>query len=141
MLGKARENLILNELTYKAVRSSGKGGQHINKVSSKVELRFNVMESNVIDEREKEILLEKLSNIINDKGELFLFSEEERSQYLNKRKVTERFIGIINKALYIPKKRIRTKPTKASKEKTIRDKRIRSEKKMNRRKIDRNDSE
>jgi ribosome-associated protein len=122
------------ELTYSASRSGGPGGQNVNKVSTKVELRFNIPASTLLSEAEKERLLQKLANQINSAGELILVSQSERSQLKNKEKVTEKFYQLLDKALRVPKKRLRTAPTKASREKRLEGKKIQSQIKESRRK-------
>ena len=124
---------ILSELKFTATRSSGKGGQNVNKVSSKVELRFNIQESNILSDSEKERIFEKLKNRISMDAVLIITSDSERTQLANKKKTIEIFYELIEKALTIPKKRIKTKPTKASKEKRLLEKKMQSEKKKQRR--------
>jgi ribosome-associated protein len=125
---------ILNEVIYKASRSGGKGGQNVNKVSTKVELYFNVYDSLSISYEEKITLLNKLSNRIDKTGVLKLDSQTERSQFQNKQIVSEKFIRLLNDALIKPKKRLKTKPTAGSKEKRIGTKKIVSTRKTMRRK-------
>ncbi len=121
-----------SEIVFSASRSSGPGGQNVNKVSTKVELRFNIPNSNLLSDTEKEILLEKLKNKINNEGDLLLVSQEERSQLKNKEKVLEKFYELIEKTLTPPKKRKPTKPSKASVEKRLEEKRKRGDKKEKR---------
>ena len=120
------------ELNYSATRSSGSGGQNVNKVSSRVELRFSVSSSKILTEEEKNVILSKLSTRINSAGELVLTSQSERSQYRNKIKVTERFFNLLAKALEKKEERLPTMPTKSSVIKRINDKVKLSEKKRNR---------
>ena len=115
-----------NELVFSASRSGGPGGQNVNKVSSKVELRFSVLNSNFLDEREKQIIQEKLKSRINNDGELIMVSQSERSQLKNKEKVTERFYLLINRVLTPKKPRRPTTPSLVSKEKRLESKRIQS---------------
>lgn len=122
-------NKILGEVTFKAARSGGKGGQNVNKVSTKVELYYNVYDSIYISYDDKIILLNKLSNRIDKNGVLKLSCETERSQFRNKQIVTDRFFKMLNDALKKPKKRIKTKPTEGSKEKRISSKKIVAKKK------------
>ncbi|MBN2772643.1 MAG: aminoacyl-tRNA hydrolase [Prolixibacteraceae bacterium] len=103
-----------NEIIFKTSRSSGPGGQNVNKVNSRVELRFNVEKSLLLTEEEKTRILQKLKNRITGEGELILFSELFRSQIKNKENVINRFYKLIEKALKPEKKRIKTKPTQAS---------------------------
>ena len=95
---------IVKECSFKAVRSSGAGGQHVNKVSSKVELNFNVIDSEGISENEKNILKQKLK--LTKEGVLILQCSETRSQHKNKEIVTKRFLTLLKNNLIIPKKRI-----------------------------------
>ena len=115
-----------SEFIFQATRSSGPGGQNVNKVSSKVELRFNLWSSALLDEQEKAIIAEKLTNKINKEGELVLVAQTDRSQLKNKEKVIEKFYHLLEKALMPPKKRYKTKPTKASVEKRLESKRVKS---------------
>ncbi len=121
------------ELRYSASRSSGPGGQNVNKVNSKVELRFSVTLSNQLSENEKQMLIHKLGNKLSLDGELILTSQTERSQLQNKLMVTERFYILIATALTPNKKRKPTKRTKASIEKRLDKKKRQAEKKANRR--------
>ncbi|MBK7132560.1 MAG: aminoacyl-tRNA hydrolase [Bacteroidales bacterium] len=116
---------IENEFIFSASRSSGPGGQNVNKVSSKVELRFNLLQSSSFTENEKELLFRKLKNKINKDGELLIVSQSERSQILNKEAATEKFYLMISKALTIPKYRRATRPTFSSKLKRLEEKKNR----------------
>jgi len=124
--------LLKSELNYKYVRSSGSGGQNVNKVSSKAELYFNLEESQVFNEDEKQKLAEFLSNRLTNDGILILASDESRSQFRNKALVTQRFLELIEEGLKEEKERIPTKIPKAAKRKRLKRKRINSEKKENR---------
>ena len=115
-----------NEFVFQTSRSSGPGGQNVNKVSSKVELRFNLWSSALLDEQEKTIIAEKLANKINKEGELVLAAQTDRSQLKNKEKVIEKFYHLLEKALTPPKKRYMTKPTRASVERRLESKRVKS---------------
>ena len=128
------EEAILHELTFKAIRSSGSGGQHVNKVSSKVELTFNLSESLLFDDDQKERLLSKLQHRLTKEGVLILQCGESRSQHKNKEIIIKRFLVLIKDALKVPKKRIRTKIPKSVIRKRLKNKRNRSEKKANRKK-------
>ena len=131
-----RDRNFENEFVFQASRSGGPGGQNVNKVSTKVELRFNVATSILLSDDEKVIISEKLANKINKLDELVLVSQTERSQLSNRDKVIEKFYFIINKALTPKTKRIRTKPSKASIERRIESKKIQSRIKENRRDVD-----
>ncbi|MBC8488145.1 MAG: aminoacyl-tRNA hydrolase [Bacteroidetes bacterium] len=120
------------ELVFTSSRSSGPGGQHVNKVSTKVELRFHIPNSGLLNDEEKDILLIKLKNKINSEGELIIVSQDDRSQLKNKEKAIEKFYELLQKALTPPKKRKPTKPTPASKEKRLEKKRIIADKKEKR---------
>lgn len=110
---------ILKELNFKAVRSGGAGGQHVNKVSSKVELLFDLQNSSEFSDDEKELLFKNLQTKLTKENVLLLSCDESRSQHKNKEIVIERFFTIIEKGLKIPKKRKATKPTKSSIQKRI----------------------
>ncbi len=125
---------LLKEVTFKAVRSSGSGGQHVNKVSSKVELAFNLSVSQVFSETQKERLLLKLQHRLTKTGVLMLQCGESRSQHKNKELVIKRFLVLITNGLIIPKRRIRTKIPKAVIRKRLKSKRKLSDKKTNRKK-------
>jgi len=120
---KAKEKLI-NEFIFTASRSSGPGGQNVNKVNTRVELRFNIEASEVFSEFEKYRIKEKLINRINTVGELVLVSETERTQLGNKEKVTEKCFTLMEKALTLRKKRIKTRPTLSSQQKRLENKKI-----------------
>lgn len=113
------------ELIYSSSRSGGPGGQNVNKVSTKVELRINLAITSFFSEEEKAILFRKLKNKINKEGELVLISQSERMQLSNKISVTEKFYDIVSKALTVQKKRKATRPTESSKTKRLDSKKIR----------------
>lgn len=130
------EDAILQELTFKAIRSSGSGGQHVNKVSSKVELTFNLKESSVFNDVQKNRLQLKLKNRLTKDGVLILQCGESRSQHKNKEIIVKRFIEILKNALKVPKKRRPTKIPKSVIKKRLKQKRHLSEKKAGRKKPD-----
>jgi ribosome-associated protein len=123
---------FLPEFEFSASRSSGPGGQNVNKVSTKIELRFNVKNSVLLSDEEKEILLSKLSNKINNVGELIIVSQSERSQIRNKERTITRFYKMIEQALTPPKRRKKSVPTKSSIEKRLKEKQITAQKKAER---------
>jgi ribosome-associated protein len=125
---------ILSEVKYKAVRSSGAGGQNVNKVSSKVVLTFDLPNSQALSEEEKVLLETNLHNRLTADLVLILNCDEDRSQLKNKDIVTKRFLDIIKKGLYVPKERKPTKIPKSVIRKRIKDKKSVSEVKKNRRK-------
>lgn len=125
---------FFSELIFKASRSSGKGGQHVNKVSTKIELCFDVVHSLLLSEKEKAIIFRKLSHRINEHGILKITSQSERSQLQNKRIAIEKFFQLLEKSLTPPKKRIASNPTRQSKAKRLKEKKIHSEKKQARKK-------
>jgi ribosome-associated protein len=114
------------ELIYATSRSGGPGGQNVNKVSTKVELRISISGTILFTETEKEIILLKLKNKVNKEGELIIVSQSERTQLLNKEAVTEKFYDLVSKALTIQKKRRATRPTSSSKLKRLESKQNRS---------------
>ena len=120
---------ILTELNFRASKSSGPGGQHVNKVSTRVTLLFGVAGSSVLSDDQKELILGKLKNRISNDGILSLSCNETRSQVKNKEIVIERFKVLIENAIKPIKKRKPTKPTKASVQKRLKDKKVQSDKK------------
>ncbi|WP_343588338.1 alternative ribosome rescue aminoacyl-tRNA hydrolase ArfB [Flavobacterium sp.] len=125
---------IISELNFKAVRSSGSGGQNVNKVSSKVVLNFDLNASQALSEDEKLLLQENISARLTSENILILNCDEDRSQLKNKEIVTKRFLEIIKKGLYVPKVRKATKVPKAVIKKRIKDKKNLSDLKQSRRK-------
>ncbi|SDQ79252.1 ribosome-associated protein [Chryseobacterium soldanellicola] len=121
------------ELSFKTSRSSGAGGQNVNKVETSVTVLWKVDESEFFNERQKTLIQEKLKNRINAEGFLFLTVSESRTQLMNKNKSIEKILEIVDKALIVPKTRIATKPSRAKKEKRLDTKKKISEKKENRR--------
>ena len=114
-----------NEFIFSTSRSSGPGGQNVNKVSSKVELRINLILSANFSEEEKEMIFNKLKNKINKDYEIILVAQSERNQLMNKIVVTEKFYDLVSKALTVQKIRRSTRPTLVSKLKRLDNKRNR----------------
>ena len=133
---KLNKEQILRELQYKAIRSSGAGGQHVNKVSSKMELSFNVVSSEGLSDMEKSRFQSKLKSRLTNEGTLILQCDEARSQHRNKDLVVKRFFELLKKNLEVPKKRKTSKPTKSSVEKRLKTKKMAAEKKSGRKKPD-----
>lgn len=127
---------IISELNFKAVRSSGAGGQNVNKVSSKVVLSFDLHHSQALTEEEKLLVETKLSYRLTTDAVLILNCDEDRSQFRNKEIVIKRFLELIKNALFVPKKRKPTRIPKSVIRKRIKDKKNVSEVKKTRRKPD-----
>ncbi len=121
---------LLAEVQFSASRSGGPGGQNVNKVNTKIELRFSVQETAILDEIQKQLIFSKLKNRINNQGELLITSSVERTQWKNKEKVTRKFFELIEKALTKPRKRKKTQPTLASRLKRIENKKKLGQKKQ-----------
>lgn len=127
---------ILNEVEFSTSLSGGSGGQHVNKVETKVNLSWKINDTNVLNDAEKERLTKRLKNRINQNGELKLSCSETRSQHQNKKIIIQRFQNIIKTALAKPKKRKSTIVPKRVKLKRLMRKSIQSEKKALRKKPD-----
>jgi ribosome-associated protein len=127
------ENLV-KELTFKATRSSGAGGQHVNKVSSKIILTFDLLSSENLNEDEKEILLKNLKTRLTKDNILLLNCSESRSQHKNKELVIDRFLVIISEGLKVKKVRKKSKPSKAVIKRRLEKKSRQALKKSNRKK-------
>lgn len=121
-----------HELSYKTSRSSGSGGQNVNKVETSVTVLWKVEDSAVFTDFEKERIAQKLKNRINLDGILQLTVSESRTQLQNKKIAIEKIQELVNKSLIVPKKRIATKPRRAKVEKRLESKKKLSEKKENR---------
>lgn len=115
------------ELTYKATRSGGPGGQHVNTSSTRVELTWDVAGSPSLSDEQRARIREKLANRISGEGVLLLAASEHRSQHQNREAVTERFVELVRRALVVPKPRKKSRPSKAAREARLKAKRHRSE--------------
>jgi len=127
------KDALQKEVTYKTSRSGGKGGQNVNKVSSKVELLFSVNDSLLFNDNEKALLNEKLQSRLNKDGFIQVICDEDRSQYLNKQKAVDRLVTLLTNALKVPKIRKKKTVSKAAKAARVENKRIHSAKKESRR--------
>ncbi len=134
MLTELQKNLLVQELSFSASRSSGPGGQHVNKVNTKIELRFNVANSNVLNDDEKGIILSKLANKLTLENDLIITVQTSRSQLKNKIEAIQKFISLIENALTPQKTRKATKPTLTSIKKRLDNKKQASIKKNLRKK-------
>lgn len=126
---KIDATLLSGELVFTTSRSGGPGGQNVNKVNTKVTVRFDIPGSQILTEEEKEMLLKRLSSRLTNEGVLLLSSQDKRSQLQNKEAVVARFEAVIANALKKRKVRKATKPSKASVEKRITEKKRLGEKK------------
>lgn len=127
------KELLTKEISISVSRSGGPGGQHVNKVSTRVEVRLNIPNSTVLNDRQKKRLLDKLSSKLSVQGDLIVTSQESRSQLSNKAIALEKLLSLIEKALTPAKKRIPTKIPKKTKEKRLAEKKKMAEKKASRR--------
>ena len=120
------------EIKFSFSRSSGPGGQNVNKVNSKVELRFHIASSIYLSEDQKAIIFDRLATKLNSEGEILIVSQESRSQLQNKETALFKFYSLLNSLLKPRKRRIKTSASMASKEKRIQIKKQHSEKKTRR---------
>lgn len=123
-----------NELDFSFSRSGGKGGQNVNKVETKAMVRWNVLQSPSLTDEQKKLITEKWKNRINDKGELIVAAQEERSQLQNKERARQILTDLVNSALEIAAERIPTKTPRRAKEARLKEKTKRSEIKAQRQK-------
>ncbi len=124
--------ILLTELNFKGIRSSGPGGQHVNKTASKVEVAFDLESSRALSDIEKDRLRDKLSSKLSADGILTLQCGETRSQHRNKAIVIERLVSLLQENLKVVKKRKKTKPSKNAIERRLKSKKERAFKKSNR---------
>ena len=129
-----KKAIISRELDLQTSRSSGKGGQHVNKVESKVELSFDVAGSAVLTGQQKSVLLSRQS-VLTDGRYIRVQESRDRSQHVNREKATEKLFALIDKALQPKKKRVATRPSRSSKEKKLKEKKQRGELKKTRRDV------
>lgn len=121
------------ELDVRVSRSSGAGGQHVNKTSSRVEIFWNVMASSALSDHQRERLLQRLAPRLTTEGSIRIVASDMRSQARNRALAEERLADAVRRALVIPKKRRATRPTRASKEARLDAKKRKSHRKRERR--------
>jgi ribosome-associated protein len=125
---------ILKSAIFKTSRSGGSGGQHVNKVSSKVELVLNIAEAAFLSTEQKALVAERLANRLDQEGNLHIVAQEDRSQLLNKEKAIAKAIALLKSALHVAKKRKPTKVPKAVIRKRLASKQLQADKKLSRKK-------
>jgi ribosome-associated protein len=128
-------SIPMSELHFRFARSSGPGGQHVNRSATQVELLFDVANSPSLNEAQRRRVLRKLKSRIDKEGVLHLVSQETRSQLRNREEVVQRFQELMRGALHVPKRRLPTRPTRAARERRLEEKRRRSETKRDRRPV------
>ncbi|RFP66232.1 aminoacyl-tRNA hydrolase [Hymenobacter lapidiphilus] len=126
---------FLPELQFQTSRSSGPGGQNVNKVESRVELRFRIADSQLLSDEQKQTLLEKLASRLTQEGELLVTAQEDRSQLRNRETALLKFHQLLTKTLHRPKTRRPTKPGKGAVRKRLESKKKHGEKKANRKRL------
>jgi len=134
-MNSTRDTDFSSEWKFATSRSSGKGGQNVNKLSTKVELHFDYLNSSLLNDEQKSLVAKKLEGFINKEGILKIISQEDRSQLMNKRNAIERFYNLLEGALKKRKKRIPTKRSRQSQLQRLKSKKIKAEKKKTRGKL------
>lgn len=134
MINLIKEEEVVREVRFRTSRSSGKGGQNVNKVATRAEACLDIVNATCFTAEQKELLLEKLASRISQAGILQVTSEEERSQLMNKERALKKLLALLKKALKPVKPRKTTKPSRASIEKRLQEKSLHSVKKETRRK-------
>jgi ribosome-associated protein len=131
------DNLTIpeNELEITASRSSGPGGQHVNKTDTRIQVRWNLVESSVLSDHQRALLQRNLSTRVTEYGDILLASDNHRSQRRNREEALQRLAALIREALIPPKPRKKTRPTRASREKRLQEKKQRSQVKKGRGKV------
>jgi ribosome-associated protein len=129
----------LAELTFRASRSGGPGGQHVNTSSTRIEVVWDIAASPSLNDAQRARLLERLASRLDKEGRLRLVSGGTRSQLQNRTDVTERLARVVAQALHVPRLRKRTKPSRAAKAARLEDKRKRAGLKVSRRRVERDD--
>lgn len=127
--------MLMSELFFSASRSSGPGGQNVNKVNSKVTLKWDVVHSLLLDEDQQKLIVKKLASRLTKEGMLILTAQDKRSQLQNKEEVISKLNQLLVKAFTPKKTRKKTKPSKAAQQARIKDEKQRSEKKQWRQKL------
>ena len=130
-----KQRNIISEVIFTATRSRGPGGQNVNKVNSQVQLRFNIINSEMLTKNEKSVLLYKLKHQLTKNGDLIITAQTERSQLQNKKLALDKLQAVLEKVLKPQKTRIATRPTKRSNVRRLEQKRRHGEQKILRRKL------
>ncbi len=120
------------ELQFQTSRSSGPGGQNVNKVESKVEVRLNIQTSQILTDEQKQKLLKRLASQLTVQRELIITAQQSRSQLTNKEQAVKKLYAVLEKAFREPRTRKPTNPTKASTQERLQSKRLASERKASR---------